>query len=158
MQGIKNGKIDVVKVEGIVFSRRAMPTGSPAIPPSRFLRPRSQHAASMFDPQTARDEQHHRAYRQISAGPYVLGSGRGLNMRIEGMTIDDVGLRPSRLQLPALLAMIPPAGAAPPLPVQARELIETAAGLYQDIRIGNAEMRGLSFEAAQAPLNSRPCG
>ena len=33
-------------------------------------------------------------------------------MRIDGMTIDDVGVRPSRLQLPALLAMIQAAGTA----------------------------------------------
>ena len=70
-------------------------------------------------------------------------------MRIDGMTIDDVGVRPSRLQLPALLAMMPPAGAAAPTPAQARELIEKAAELYEGIRIGNAEMRGLSVDTPE---------
>ncbi len=68
------------------------------------------------------------------------------------MTIDDVGLKPSRLQLPALLAMMPPAGAAPPTPAQAREMMEKVARLYEGIKIGNAEMRGLSVETPQGPL------
>ena len=73
-------------------------------------------------------------------------------MRIDGMTIDDVGVRPSRLQLPALLAMMPPAGAAPPTPAQAREMMEKVARLYEGIKIGNAEMRGLSVETPQGPF------
>jgi hypothetical protein len=72
-------------------------------------------------------------------------------MRIDGLTIEDVGLRPSRLQLPALLAMIPPAGTVP-TPAQARDMIEKAARVYEGIRIGNAEMRGLSMETPQGPF------
>ena len=45
-----------------------------------------------------------------SAGPYTVTSAQGLRMRIDGMTVDDVGVRPSRLQFPALLAMIQAAG------------------------------------------------
>jgi len=73
-------------------------------------------------------------------------------MRIDALTVDEVGLRPSRLQLPALLAMIPPAGAAPTTPAQARELMEKVAKLYEGIKIGNAEMRGLAVETPQGPL------
>jgi len=52
-------------------------------------------------------------------------------------------MRPSRLQLPALLATIQAAGAAPPTSPQARELMDKVAALYEGIRIGTAEMRGL---------------
>jgi len=69
-------------------------------------------------------------------------------MRIDGFTIDDIGVRPSRLQLPALLAAIPP-GTAQPTPAQARELIERVAKIYEGVRIGNAEMRGLSMDTPQ---------
>ena len=61
-------------------------------------------------------------------------------------------LRPSRLQLPALLAMIQAAGATPPTPTQARELIEKVATLYEGIRIGTAEMRGFTVETPQGPF------
>ena len=56
------------------------------------------------------------------------------------------------MQLPALLAMIPAAGAAPPTPAQTREMMEKVAKLYEGMRIGNAEMRGLSVETPQGPI------
>ena len=49
---------------------------------------------------------------KTTAGPYTVTSAQGLRMRIDGMTVDDIGVRPSRLQLPALLALMPAAGAA----------------------------------------------
>ena len=73
-------------------------------------------------------------------------------MRIDTITVDEVALRPSRLQLPALLAMIQAAGAAQPSPAQARELIEKAATIYEGMRVGTAEMRGLSAETPQGPF------
>ncbi len=73
-------------------------------------------------------------------------------MRIDGMTIDDVGFKPSRMQIPALLAMLPQAGAAPPTPAQAREMIEKISGLYEGVHIANAEMRGLSVDTPQGPF------
>lgn len=160
MQGIKDGKIDVAKVDGVVFNL-AMPQAGKADKTEKMTGNLANiasydvdinAAAAMFDPQKANDDRYYRAYRQVSAGPYIVTSGQGMNMRIDALTIDEVGLRPSRLQLPALLAMIPPAGAAPPTPAQARELMEKVAKLYEGVKIGNAEMRGLSVETPQGPL------
>jgi hypothetical protein len=157
MQGIKDGKIDATKVDGVVFTVTMQQAGKAEKITGNLANVASYDvdinaAAAMFDPQKANDDRYYRAYRQVSAGPYIVTSGQGVNMRIDGMTIDDVGLQPSRLQLPALLAMIPAAGAAPPTPAQAREMMEKVAKLYEGIRIGNAEMRGLSVETPQGPL------
>ncbi len=157
MQGIKGGKIDVAKVDGVVFNVTMQQAGKTEKLTGNLANIASYDvdinaAAAMFDPQKANDDRTYRAYREISAGPYIVTSGQGMNMRIDGITIDEVGLKPSRLQLPALLAMIPPAGAAPPTPAQARELMEKVAKLYEGIHIGNAEMRGLSVETPQGPL------
>src|SRR6185437_8241008 len=81
-----------------------------------------------------------------------VSSDQGMQMRIEGMTIEDVAIRPSRLQIPALLAAIPVAGAPAPTPEQARALIEKIASLYQAIRIGKTEMRGFSVATPQGPF------
>ena len=157
IQGIKDGKIDATKIDGVVFNITMQPPGKTEKMTGNLANIVSYDvdinaAAAIFDPQKANDDRYYRAYRQVSAGPYIVTSGQGMSMRIDGMTIDEVGLRPSRLQLPALLAMIPPAGAAPPTPAQAREMIEKVARLYEGIKIGNAEMRGLSVETPQGPL------
>jgi hypothetical protein len=157
VEGLKDGKIASAKVDGFVFTINMQPAGKTEKLTGNLANvivydTDINAMAAIFDPQKADDDQYYRAYRQVSAGPYIITSGQGLNMRIDGMTIDDVGLRPSRLQLPALLAMIPAAGAAPPTPAQAREMIEKVANLYEGIHIGNAEMHGLSVETPQDPL------
>ena len=80
-------------------------------------------------------------------------------MRIDGMTVDDVGVRPSRLQLPALLATIPAAGAAPATPAQTREMMDKSG---QDLR-GHAhrkrrDARHLGGDAAGPAQARRRCG
>jgi hypothetical protein len=157
LQDIKDGKIAAAKVDDLIFAVDVQQAGKAESISGDLANVAAYDVdiaatAPMFDPQKASDDRYYRVYRQISAGPYVLTSGQGLKMRIEGMTIDDVGLRPSRLQLPALLAMIPPAGAAPPTPAQARDMMEKAAGIYEGIRIGNAELRGISTDTPQGQV------
>jgi hypothetical protein len=155
MQGIKDGKVASLKIDGFVFtlmqatSKPDKLTGNLANLASYDIDVNAM--ASIFDPLKVNDDQYYRAYRQISAGPYVVTSGQGMNMRIEGMTIDNVRLRPSRLQLPALLAVIPPPGTTP-TPAQAREMLEKVAGIYEGVGIGNAEMHGLSMDTPQGPI------
>ena len=158
IEGIKDGRIANAKVQRAVFTLNAQP---PTGKPERLLGDLADIAgydidttamAAMFDPQKANDDQYYRVYRQITTGPYVITSGQGLNMRIEGMTVDDVALRPSRMQLPELLALIPAPGAAPPTPAPARALTDKVAKLYEGIRIGNSEMRGFAVETPQGPI------
>jgi hypothetical protein len=157
VENIKDGKIATAKVDGFVFTINMQPAGKPEKFTGNLANLVTRDIdinamAAPFDPQKVNDDQYYRAYGQITAGPYILTFAQGLNMRIDSLTMDDVGLRPSRLQLPALLAMMPPTGAAPPTPAQAHELIEKVATIYQGIRIGNAEMHGLSVETPQGPL------
>jgi hypothetical protein len=51
-----------------------------------------------------------------------------------------------------LLAMLQAAGTTSPTPAQTRELIDKMAALYEGMRIGTAEMRGLSAETPQGPF------
>ena len=157
IHGIKDGKIASTKIDGVVFSANTQPAGKPDKLTGNLANVAGYDidinaVAAIFDPQKANDDQYHRVYRQITAGPYVITSGQGPLMRIDSFMIDDVGLRPSRMQLPDLLALIPPAGAAPPTPAQARAMIEKVAKVYEGIRIGNAEMRGSSVEMPDGAL------
>jgi hypothetical protein len=108
-------------------------------------------AAAILDPQKANDEKYYRFYGQTTAGAYTITSAQGLRMRIDGMTIDDVSVRPSRLQLPALLALMQPAGGTP-TPAQTREMMDKMAKVYEAVRVGTAEMRGISAETPEGPF------
>lgn len=156
--GIKDGKIASTKVDSVVFTVSVQPAGGR---PDKLTGNLANVAgydidtsamAAIFDPQKASDDKYYRAYRQITAGAYVITSGQGVNMRIDGMTIDDVGLRPSRMQLPELLALMPPPGGAPQTPAQVRVTLEKVAKVYEGMRIGNAEMRGFAVETPQGPV------
>ena len=157
LQDIKGGKIAAMQVERANFTVNTQQagkadkmTGEIANLSSRDID--ANAAAAILDPQKANDDRYYSFYGKTSAGPYTVTSALGLRMRIDQMTIDGVGARPSRLQLPALLAMIQAAGATSPTPAQTRELIDKMAALYEGMRIGTAEMRGLSAETPQGPV------
>jgi hypothetical protein len=113
-------------------------------------------AATILDPQKANDDQYYTVYRQIQTGAYTLASDQGVHMRIDGLSINDIGVRPSHLQLQALLAMMPPpgSGARTPAEVQAlaRVMMEKAADVYEGVRVGNAELRGISMDTPQGQM------
>ena len=157
LQDIKGGKIAAMQVERANFTVNTQQAGKADKMTGEIANLSSRDfdanaAAAILDPQKANDDRYYSFYGKTSAGPYTVTSALGLRMRIDQMTIDGVGARPSRLQLPALLAMIQAAGAASPTPAQTRELIDKMAALYEGMRIGTAEMRGLSAETPQGPF------
>ncbi|WP_407154295.1 hypothetical protein [Bradyrhizobium sp. STM 3557] len=159
LDGIKEGRIASEKIGDVSFT---MDVQQPA--PKAQNQKMSGHLvditcsdidttaiAAVLDPKSADDERVHRVYRQASIGPYELTSSLGVQMHMDGISVDEVGMRPSKLQLPALLAMVT-AQAAPPSPAQMRDLMEKVAGLYEGLSIRNAEMRGLSITTPEGPL------
>ena len=155
LQEIKGGKIAAMQVERANFTVNTQHAGKPDEMTGEIANFTSRDfdaapLAAILDPQKSNDDRYIRAYGKTTAGAYTVTSAQGLRMRIDAMTLDEVAVRPSRLQLPALLATIQAAGTAQPSPTHARELIERAAALYECMRIGTAEMRGLSAEPVQA--------
>ena len=103
---------------------------------------------ALFDPARASDSRVIRAYRQGTLGAYTAMLPTGVKMHVDGATFDDIGVRPAKAQISRLMAMIA-AMPAQPTPAQVREMIEIAASLYEGVRIGNAEMRGLAIDLPQ---------
>jgi hypothetical protein len=159
LRDLKDGKIAAATVDRVNFTVAMNPAGKP----ESFSGEVTNLAAfdfdavaarAMLDPAHANDDNYYRAYRQLTVGPYTASFQQGMKMRIDGITIDDVGLRPSRLQYPQLMAIIaavPPPGTTPTAE-QTRDLVAKAAGLYEGIRVGNAELRGLSMDTPQGPF------
>jgi len=109
---------------------------------------------AMLDPARAKDDQVLRVYRQLTAGSYTATFGTGVRMRLEGVTADEIGVRPSKLQFDRLMAMVnavPPPGVTP-TQAQLKDLLESVAGLYEGVYLGGAEIRGLSIETPEGPF------
>ncbi|BBC00643.1 hypothetical protein ABIF38_006988 [Bradyrhizobium japonicum] len=157
IENIKDGKIASSKTDKVVFTINQQTAGKPIKMTGELANIAATDIdvgamAAIFDPGKASDDREYRVQGHVSAGPYVITAAPGVNMRIEGVTVDDTRINPSRMQLPALLAMIPPQGSPPPSAAQARDLLDKIAGLYSGIGIANAEMHGLSVETPQGPL------
>ncbi len=73
-------------------------------------------------------------------------------MHMDGISIDEAGLRPSKLQLPAILALMARPATPPPSPAQVREFADTVADLWQGIVVKNEAMRGMSIKTPQGTL------
>ena len=154
---IKAGKIAAMDIERASFTVNTQQAGKPDKMTGEIANIASRDfdaaaIAATLDPQKSSEDRYIRTYGKMTAGPYTVTSAQGVRMRIDTITVDEVALRPSRLQLPALLAAIQAAGTAQPSPAQARELVEKAATIYEGMRLGTAEMRGLSAETPQGPF------
>jgi hypothetical protein len=114
----------------------------------------SASTLAIFDPARASDDKYYPAYGQMRFGAYTVSTDSGLKMRIDGMTVNDTGINPARLQYAKLIAVLdsmPPPGTTA-TPQQARELMDKAAALYQGFSIGNAELRGFTMDLPQGPF------
>ena len=157
LRDIKNGKIATMQIERMNFTADVQQAGKSQELTGDVANLVSHDfdataAAAILDPQKANDNNYYRIYGQTTAGPYTISSDQGLQMRIDGVVIDDVAIRPSGLQIPALLALLPAAGSPPPSPEQARALIDRFARIYEAVRIGKYELNGTSVNTPQGPV------
>lgn len=156
LRDIKAGKIARLAVDRMTFTANSRQNGKPEkvvgeLANLAALDIDATAAAAILDPKRGDDDQFYRVYRQVSAGPYTITSGQGPAVRIDGMTADDIGARPSRLKLSALLSSIP-SGTAQPTPAQTREMLERAASIYAGLHVAKAEIRGVSMEMPEGGL------
>ena len=94
------------------------------------------------------DDQYRRVYRKATAGSYTvtLGDSRTpVRVVVDGVAAEDVALKPSKFPLAEMVPLftsLPRAGEALD-PQRALALIEVVAGIYDGIRIGSVELRGM---------------
>ncbi|MCK1300110.1 hypothetical protein IVB33_20380 [Bradyrhizobium sp. 24] len=154
IQNLKHGKIDAMKSDRAVISVDVKQPGKP----DKLTGELSNIIVNDFDasailaaldPQTASDDSYRRVYRQVSTGPYALKSAQGMRVDIDGFTMEDIAVQPSKFRLAEIFAALPRDQSAPPTPAQARELLEKLAGVYEGLRIGKAEIGKMSVGTPQ---------
>jgi hypothetical protein len=159
LRDIKDGKIATINAERAAFTADVQQGNQTEKIGGEFASMAAydfdaRAVLAMLDPALANDGKYYRAYRRITMGAYTGAFQKGVQVRMDDFTIDDIGLRPSKLQFPQLIAFIasaPPPGVTP-TPAQTRDVLEKMAGLYEGVRVGNAEMRGLSMEMPEGAM------
>lgn len=159
LRNIKNGRIAAMNVERADFSTRSQQDGKEETIDGKIIGMAtydfdSGAVLAVLDPARTKDDTYVRVYRQTTIGAYTIALPQGTRVRIDGMTLDDIGLRPSKLQVPQLAAMIASVSQAGAnlTTAQTRDILETIAGTYEGLHIGNAEMRGLATDTPQGPF------
>lgn len=154
IQNLKHGKIGAMKVDRAVISVDVKQPGRP----DKLTGEMSNISVNdfdatailaAFDPHTASDDSYRRVYRQVSAGPYALKSAQGMRVDVDGFTMEDIAVQPSKFRLAEVFAALPRDQSAAPTPAQARELLEKLAGVYEALRIGKAEIGKMSVGTPQ---------
>jgi hypothetical protein len=160
LRDIKDGKVASLKVDRVAITAAMQPVGlQQAGKVQKYTGELANlaiydfdqtAAATILDPAKANDDHYYRVYRQMTAGPYTIDFDQGPRMRMDTITIDDVGVRPSRLQFATLMSILQTSAKSTMLPpAQARELMARVASIYEGVRIGNAEAHGGSFDTPQ---------
>jgi hypothetical protein len=159
MREIRDGRMGVIAIDRVTFSatmdvagKQEKLTGEIAdIAAYDFD---ATATLAMFDPARAKDPKVYRAYRQMKSGAYSASFGGGIKVSIAGMTADEIGIKPSKVQFPQLMAILeasPPPGTTPTA-AQTRDLLEKTAVIYEGLSVGNAEVRGLSMDLPEGPF------
>jgi hypothetical protein len=144
MKNLQQGKVEATKADRLTFTFNVIQAGKPdklTGELSNLILNDFDSAAMLatLDPEKANDDRYHQVYRQISAGPYTVTSG-GIRLAVDGFTIDDIGVQPSKFRMVEMLAELPKDQSAPPTPAQAREMMEKLAGFYEGLRVGKIEV------------------
>jgi hypothetical protein len=155
IDGVKDGKIATVKVKKGDIAYTNQVAGKPQSFSGTFgnlvLDGFDVAAmATILDPQKSGDNTFYQVHRRMSLDNYDIKSPQALHLTLGHVVADDFAIQPSRLQLPALMAMLPQAGTTPS-PAQAREILQKVAGLYEGFRLGNFEVSDISIDTPQGP-------
>lgn len=155
IEGIKDGKIATAKVEKGDITYTNQIAGKSQSFSGTFANLVSEGfdvaaMAAMLDPQKGGDDTFYQVHRRVSLDSYDIKSPPALHLTLGHIVADDFAVQPSRLQLPALIAALPQAGATPS-PAQARDMLEKVARLYEGFRLGNFEISGISIDTPQGP-------
>jgi hypothetical protein len=157
LREIRNGHI------GTISTARSTFTSDPAVPDlGSFAGAMAQFSLvdfdigallAMFDPSNAKTDTYLPMYKQASAGPFELRFSRGQIIQVDTIAVNDIAVRPLKLSIFSFLAMADsaPKPGTPPTPAQLHAIMEQVANVYEGIRIGKFELRGIKMRMQMLP-------
>ncbi|MGJ5067434.1 hypothetical protein [Bradyrhizobium oligotrophicum] len=156
VDGIKGGRIDNYKIQEVTFSTAAQPpNGKVETVRGRMLDIVTKDIdvnaiVALFATESAKDDRAIRLSGSAGMGLYEITSDLGMRMHIDALTMDEFGVRPSRIQLPALVAALTPT--SPRTSAMTPDVIDKVASIYDGVLFKNVEVRGLAVETPDGPV------
>lgn len=153
IQNVNSGKIETAKTDRLTYTLDLAQPGKPA----KMTGELSGLAAYDFDATPVRaaldqqgssDDSFHRIYRRISVNSYMVTTAPGVRVQIDGISFDDIAIRPSKFRPADIIALVPADGSIP-TPAQSRDMIEKVADFFEGFQIGKAEIGKQTVETPQ---------
>ncbi|MCK1360571.1 hypothetical protein [Bradyrhizobium sp. 199] len=144
IQNVDRGKIETAKTDRITYAIDLAQPGKPA----KMTGELSGLAAYDFDATAVRasldqkessDDSFHKVYRHISVNSYVVTTAPGVRVQIDGISLDDIAIRPSKFRPAEIIALVPADGSIP-TPAQSRDMMEKVADFFEGFQIGKVEI------------------
>lgn len=153
VQNLNRGKIETAKMDRVTYTVDLSQPGRPAKMTGELsdlaiyeFDPTAVRAA--LDPQGSNDDSLHRIYRRISVNSYVVTAAPGMRMQVDGITFDDIAIRPSKFRPAEIIALVPADGSIP-TPAQSRDMMAKVADFFEGFQIGKAEIGRQAVETPQ---------
>lgn len=153
VQNLNRGKIETAKMDRVTYTVDLSQPGRPAKMTGELsdlaiyeFDPIAVRAA--LDPQGSNDDSLHRIYRRISVNSYVVTAAPGMRMQVDGITFDDIAIRPSKFRPAEIIALVPADGSIP-TPAQSRDMMAKVADFFEGFQIGKAEIGRQAVETPQ---------
>lgn len=153
VQNLKRGQIETAKTDRVSFTLDLVQPGKSA----KMTGEMSGLAIYDFDAtavkaaldqQGSSDDNFRRIYRRISANSYVVTMAPGARVQIDGISFDDIAIRPSKFRPAEIIALVPADGSIP-TPAQSRDMIAKVADFFEGFQIGKAEIGKQTVETPQ---------
>ncbi|WP_128925343.1 hypothetical protein [Bradyrhizobium guangxiense] len=153
IQNVDGGKIETAKTNRVTYSIDLAQPGKPAkmtgeLSGLTIYDFDATAVRAALDQQGSGDDSFHRIYRRISVNSYVVTTAPGTRLQVDGISFDDIAIRPSKFRPAEIIALVPNDGSIP-TPAQSRDILEKMADFFEGFRIGKAEIGKQTVETPQ---------
>ena len=153
IQNVDRGKIEAAKTDRATYSIDLAQPGKPAkmtgeLSGLNIYDFDATAVRAALDQQVSSDDSFHRIYRRISVNSYVATTAPGARLQVDGISFDDIAIRPSKFRPAEIIALVPNDGSIP-TPAQSRDILAKVADFFEGFRIGKAEIGKQTVETPQ---------
>ncbi|MBC9876167.1 hypothetical protein G8O24_02255 [Bradyrhizobium sp. INPA01-394B] len=150
MKNLRQGKVEATKADRLTFTFKVAQPGQMTGELSNLAMSDFDASGMLaaLDPEKTNDDSIRQLYKRVSAGTYTVTSGDA-RFQIDGLSVEDIAVQPSKFRMSEMLAMLPKDQSAPPTPAQARAMLEKLADFYEGLRVGKIEVGKTSIATPQ---------